>query len=132
MQPALATQVSGDIKAVGTERRRSERADAAPVQGGEARLTPSSFEGQRNEPFPSGCLDLVQDPSAVTFLCNVLSKVLFRKKEKKNKVVSELSGHPIQTLNTDCSNLIKKENRVQGPCPARLTPCGHTSPAAAW
>lgn len=31
MQAALATQVSGDIKAVGTERKRSEQGDAAPV-----------------------------------------------------------------------------------------------------
>lgn len=45
----------------------------------------------------------------MTFLCNVESKALFRKKEKKSKVVSELSGHPIRMLNTDSSNSLRRK-----------------------
>lgn len=77
-------------------------------------------------------LDIGQDPSAETFLCNMVSKALVSKKEKNNKVASELIGHAVQMLITDSSNLKKKENHFQGPRPAHFMLRGRTFPAAAW
>lgn len=119
MQAVLVTQVSGNIRALGMEHRRSERADAAPSRKGrEAVLTPSSFDDPRNKPFSSGSLPLVQDPFCWDFPKQRGVKSSIWEKEKCSDFRASWLSSPETTSD---SNDLGKKKTVQGP--AQLTLC---------